>query len=172
MPGPFVLRPARPDEAAALTALTLRSKAHWGYDPGFLDACRAELTVRPADCDGRRVVVAENGALLLGYYRLAGSPPRGELADLFVDPRRIGTGLGKALLRHARGQAASAGMRDLAIDSDPHAEGFYLHAGAVRAGTVPSGAVPGRELPRLVIPTVAPAGRPGPHPARPKPESR
>ena len=32
-----MLRPARPGEAAALSDLALRSKAHWGYDQAFLD---------------------------------------------------------------------------------------------------------------------------------------
>ena len=43
------LRPARPDEADLLTELCLRSKAVWGYDDAFMRACRAELTLSPAD---------------------------------------------------------------------------------------------------------------------------
>ena len=39
------VRPARPDEAEALTALVLRSKAHWGYDEAFTAACRDEHAV-------------------------------------------------------------------------------------------------------------------------------
>jgi hypothetical protein len=37
------IRPARGDEAAAITALGLRSKAHWGYDDDFMARCAAEL---------------------------------------------------------------------------------------------------------------------------------
>jgi hypothetical protein len=38
-----IIRPAQADEVEALTALALRSKAHWGYDDAFMEACRAEL---------------------------------------------------------------------------------------------------------------------------------
>ena len=47
---PATLRAARPEEAAAISALALRSKAHWGYDEAFLAACRAELTWTAAQC--------------------------------------------------------------------------------------------------------------------------
>jgi len=81
-----VVRAARPAEAGAISALALRSKGHWGYDEGFLAACREELTIRPEWCDGVRLVVAEQAGELLGYARVAGEPPVGELAGLFVDP--------------------------------------------------------------------------------------
>ena len=41
------LRRALPDEAANLSALALRSKALWGYDAAFMEACRSPLTVDP-----------------------------------------------------------------------------------------------------------------------------
>ena len=34
------LRPAEPDEAAALTDLALAAKASWGYDADFMARCR------------------------------------------------------------------------------------------------------------------------------------
>ena len=41
------IRRARPDEAALLSALALRSKAYWGYDTAFIEACVAALTIVP-----------------------------------------------------------------------------------------------------------------------------
>ena len=38
-----LLRPARVDEAGLLSDLALRSKAHWGYSPEFIERCRTEL---------------------------------------------------------------------------------------------------------------------------------
>jgi GNAT superfamily N-acetyltransferase len=145
------LRPAVPGEAAALSRLALRSKAHWGYDEEFLAACRAELTLRPEQCDGVHTVVAERDAVLLGFYRLAGEAPVAELADLFVDPTAIGHGVGAALMADAVQRARAQGVSRLVIDADPNAEGFYAHMGARRVGTVPSGSVAGRELPRLEL---------------------
>jgi GNAT superfamily N-acetyltransferase len=144
------IRRARPDEAAAISALALRSKAHWGYDEDFLEACRAELTYRPDGVRNEPFYVAEDeeGALA-GFYRLSGTPPEGELAALFVEPHRIGTGLGGQLLRHALAQARRQGMEVLWLEADPGAEPFYAHAGFVRVGVSPSGSVPGRVLPRM-----------------------
>jgi GNAT superfamily N-acetyltransferase len=143
------LRPAVPAEADELSRLALRSKGHWGYDDQFLAACRAELTLQPEQCDGVHTVVAEGGAALLGFYRLAGAAPVAELADLFVDPSAIGRGLGATLLADAVDRARALGISRLLIDADPDAEGFYARMGARRVGTVASGSVVGRELPRL-----------------------
>jgi GNAT superfamily N-acetyltransferase len=151
-----IIRPGRPDEASEISALALRSKGYWGYDAAFLAACRDDLTVDPDWCDGVRLVVADDGGRLLGYARIAGEPPVGELAGLFVDPTAIGRGVGRVLLRHATAIATGLGMRTLEIDSDPYAEPFYLHAGAVRVGESPSTVLPGRLLPRLEL-TVATA---------------
>ncbi|WP_408897382.1 GNAT family N-acetyltransferase [Nocardioides sp. R1-1] len=145
------LRPARAGEAALLSALALRSKAHWGYDAGFLDACRDELTLRDDELAERRTVVAEVDGHLHGFATLEGAPPVGELGMLFVDPVAIGRGLGAALLTHQLEAARGAGFRLLTLDADPNAEAFYLAHGARRVGGVPSGSVPGRVLPRLEV---------------------
>lgn len=143
------VRPARPPEAAALSALAMRSKAHWGYDEEFLAACRTELTIAPEWCDGLRVEVAERGGRVAGFYRLASAPPAGELAALFVDEPDNGTGVGGLLFRAATDRARSLGYRSLVITSDPQAEGFYVRHGARRIGQGPSGSIPGRWLPVL-----------------------
>ncbi|WP_063798617.1 GNAT family N-acetyltransferase [Nocardia sp. NRRL S-836] len=141
------LRRARPDEAGVLTALVRAAKAHWPYDAAFLAAVRDELTVRPGDLE--RFVIAERDGVVLGCYGIGGTPPAGELTDLWVAPGVIGTGLGRVLWDHA--VASAAGYEYLDIDADPYAEGFYLRMGAERIGESPSGSIPGRVLPRLRV---------------------
>ncbi|WP_231920056.1 GNAT family N-acetyltransferase [Microlunatus soli] len=148
------IRPARAEEHATISALALRSKGHWGYSPEFLQACRAELTYRAEDC-GTGMWVADDGTGPLGFSRLAGVPPDGELAALFVDPDAIGTGCGRLLLEHILREAAARGFRRLDLDADPGAEPFYRHFGATRIGSSPSGSIPGRVLPRLRFDLVA-----------------
>ncbi|MFJ6851679.1 GNAT family N-acetyltransferase [Streptomyces sp. NPDC091271] len=145
------LRPGRPGEAAALTELALRSKAHWGYDEAFMAACRDELTVRPGDTAGGRAVVAEEDGRLLGFTTLAGEPPEGALAMMFVEPDTIGRGVGRLLFEHTMTQARRLGFVRLTIDADLNAEPFYTAMGAVRIGATPSGSIPGRELPLLEL---------------------
>jgi hypothetical protein len=64
------IRPAEPDEAQALTELTLRSKAHWGYDPEFMEAVRGELTLTRAQVAEQSVFVAEDHGVVAGFYAL------------------------------------------------------------------------------------------------------
>ena len=157
VPASTVLRPATPDEAGLLSELAVRSKSHWGYPADFLAACRAALTVDPADCDGSSVRLAVRGGHVLGFWRLAATddPVRGELTDLFVDPRVIGTGVGRLLLTDAMAHARARGWQTLELDADPHAEAFYRHLGAARTGLAASTVTPGRSLPRMSLPVPA-----------------
>jgi GNAT superfamily N-acetyltransferase len=145
------LRAARPDEVAELSALALRSKAHWGYDETFLDACRDELTLTADDLMSGVVVVAEVDGAVVGVSRLTG-PDRngaGEADLLFVAPEHIGTGVGHALFTRLQADAVARGCTELRIEADPNALAFYEREGAVRVGEVPSASIEGRTLPRL-----------------------
>jgi N-acetylglutamate synthase-like GNAT family acetyltransferase len=104
--------------------------------------------VAPEDCDGIRVTVAEQDGVVVGFARLAGEAPTGELAELFIEPAAVRRGVGRQLLVAAMDTARGLGMTELTIDSDPNAEPFYVRAGAIRYGWVP-GLTPGRLLPRL-----------------------
>ena len=66
---------------------------------------------------------------------------------LFIEPRHIRNGVGRALLAHAIAEARRRGAGRLTILADPNAAAFYERAGAVRIGEAPSDAVPGRLLP-------------------------
>ncbi|MGH3503844.1 MAG: GNAT family N-acetyltransferase [Nocardioidaceae bacterium] len=144
------LRPADPDDADTLSGLALRSKGHWGYDQQFLEACREELTVSPARCDGQNVYVAEREGDLVGFFELGGKPPAGTLDKLYVAPCAIGSGVGTVLLASARRIALGAGFEWLTIDADPNAKGFYARSGARLVGSTESGSIAGRQLPQLL----------------------
>lgn len=57
--------------------------------------------------------------------------------------------LGRRLWAHLEATAQAAGAKHLVVDSDPHAEGFYLAMGMRRVGAARSGSIPGRMLPCL-----------------------
>jgi GNAT superfamily N-acetyltransferase len=158
----FVIRAAHPDESAELGRLAMRSKAHWGYDEEFLNACREELLIPVDQIVARRTQVAvsddadeasggSGSGRLLGFGTIEGEPPAGELGMLFVDPEFIGGGVGGALFSRLTAMAGELGFRRLTIAADPNAEPFYLAKGAVRIGSVPSGSLPGRSLPLLAL---------------------
>ena len=150
MPEPRIRR-ARQDEADALSDLAARSKAHWGYDAGFLERVRDAMTLRPEDVDQHEVWVLETtSGAPIGYHRVIRGDPA-ELEDLWVEPSAIGSGAGRLLFEHAVGVARRAGASALEIDADPNAVGFYERMGAVRIGETASNLIPGRTLPRLRI---------------------
>ncbi|MGH2616195.1 MAG: GNAT family N-acetyltransferase [Thermomicrobiales bacterium] len=149
-PSILTIRRARPDEAATLSALAVRSKAHWGYDEAFLDACREDLRLSPDDIAASAVYLAEGVKGPAGFYCLR--PPVDGVAvldDLFVEPAAIGQGVGRRLWLHAVATARELGCTELVIQSDPFAEGFYRAMDARRVGELESTVIPGRMLPLL-----------------------
>ncbi len=154
-----MIRRALPAEAESLTELAVRSKAHWGYDSAFLNACRDELRLTPEDIATSSVFVYEGGLGPSGYYRLlVQEQGSAELDALFVEPNAIGGGVGRRLWDHAVKEAAGLGCKWLFIQSDPFAEGFYRAMGATRVGESESGSESGRMLPvlRYLLPEASP----------------
>jgi GNAT superfamily N-acetyltransferase len=157
------IRDARAEDAGVLSALAIRSKAHWGYDDRFLRDVRSELEVTPEQIGAWTVRVLEccsdgahtldegrDGAAVVGFYALRIDADTVELERLFVDPSELERGYGARLLADAVQVASKQGFRTMRIASDPNAEEFYLRAGAVRVGTVAS-PLAGRELPLLEL---------------------
>ncbi|MBA3449584.1 MAG: GNAT family N-acetyltransferase [Chloroflexia bacterium] len=142
------IRRARPDEAAVLSELALRSKGHWGYDAAFLAACRDDLTLSADDIASSPVYVVDGPAGLAGFYRLLlREDGVAELDALFVEPAAMGRGVGHRLWQHAVAHAAALGCAEIVLQSDPQAVGFYEAMGAHRAGESASTVTPGRMLP-------------------------
>ena len=142
------VRPARAGEAATLTALCVRSKAHWGYDAEFMRLSRDAITVAEKDISAGRVLVAVDAAnRTIGLVRVE---PDGEMAELglmFVDPPAMGGGAGRMLFEAATRLARSLGAHRMIILADPNAAPFYERMGARFVRNAPSDAIPGRTLP-------------------------
>jgi GNAT superfamily N-acetyltransferase len=149
----IVLRAALPGEATALTALAIRSKAHWGYDAAFMELAAADLEITPEVIEDGTAFVAESGADVVGFYVLATVDAVPMLRDLWVEPAAIGAGVGAQLWAHMLEQARRLGYRTVRIQSEPNAEGFYVKMGARRVGSVESTVVKGRMLPLMEIAT-------------------
>ena len=145
----FTIRPARVEEAALLTDLSLRSKAVWGYDASFLARCRGLMQVKTEALEDQPHFVAESDGRVLGFYGFEAMEEGVGLDYLFVEPAAIGNGVGRALWRHAVATARTLGHRSLIVVADPNAEGFYRRMGAVAIGAHSSDLEPGRLLPVL-----------------------
>ena len=146
----ILLRAATPGDCDRLSALCLRSKAHWGYDAAFLEACRAELSIHPQDI-GSLLRVAEVDGTVAGVAQLAHDGEDWAVEKLFVDPPFIGRGVGAVLMGWMVDAARSHSAERLVIEADPGAASFYRRFGAEDAGRAQSGSIPGRFIPRLVL---------------------
>ena len=144
----IAIRPARAGEGLALTALCVRSKAHWGYDAEFMRLSAAALAVPEDDIGTGRVLVAvDTAGHLLGMATVLGGDDTVDLDALFVDPPAIGSGAGRALFAAALDLARGLGARRMTILADPNAAVFYERMGARFLRNAPSDAIPGRSLP-------------------------
>ena len=165
IPGAPQIRRARPEEAAALTALAHRSKAVWGYDAAFMAASAPDLTLNPETVRRSPVYLAqipgtelgatggEGGSsepVCVGFYALSEPPAEPELEQFFVEPELLGRGVGRALWHHACATARELGWSAFRIAADPNAEPFYRRMGARPMGTIASIVSPERRLPLLI----------------------
>jgi GNAT superfamily N-acetyltransferase len=142
------IRTAKLREAASLTALCVRSKAHWGYDAAFMKLSAAALTVNEDDIAAGRVLVAiDDASRVIGMACVISEGDTADLDALFIDPPAIGSGAGRALFGAAVALARKQGARRMTILADPNAAAFYERMGARFQRNAPSDAIPGRTLP-------------------------
>lgn len=148
---PLTIRAPTIDELSSLSDLCFRSKAVWGYDEEFMEACRGELSFEPRDLALTPIAVAEHNGKPIGVAQVKVVDGEADLLKLFVEPSALRSGTGKALLVWATDVAKKLGATRLTIDADPDAAPFYRRMGAYDVGEAPSGSVPGRMLPKLAM---------------------
>lgn len=146
------IRKARPEDVAALTELSIRSKRSNGYDEAFMAACREELTVTEDHLADGEYRVAESG-VVCGCACLTADPNgrSGEIHTFFIDPDWQRRGIGRLLWRKLAERAKEAGLARLRLDADPFAVPFYEALGFEVTGETPSGSIAGRNLPQMTI---------------------
>ena len=104
----FYIRRAWVEEAAALSDLCFRSKAVWGYDAEFMALIRAALRVaREQIAAGDVWIATGTDGQIAGVVALAAGDAPGtlDLNKLFIEPRHMRAGVGRALLAHAVAEA-------------------------------------------------------------------
>ena len=145
-PDPLAFTKSLPEEADALSAIALASKAHWGYPQSLLAVWADALTVSPAYIRAHAVRTIWLAERRVGFFAIRTDAPL--LDHLWLLPEAIGRGFGARAFAEIEKECVSLGIAAFEIVSDPNAEGFYLGRGAERVGETVS--VPqGRMLPRL-----------------------
>lgn len=119
-----------------------------------MNRLRDALAVSPQYIETQPVYVLLIDGGIAGFFGFITDSEETLLNDFWLEPQYIRTGLGRAMWQYALDQARAHGFQSFLIQSDPNAEGFYLHAGAQRIGTRIAPET-GRALPLLRSPTPA-----------------
>jgi GNAT superfamily N-acetyltransferase len=125
---------AKADDAAAVTDIAFAAKRYWGYPEKWIESWRHALTVQPEFIASHETYAAILDGCTVGFYALCRKDDRLDLQHLWVLPDAMGRGVGRSLFLHCLERARALGCRELEIESDPNAEGFYQHMGAQRVG--------------------------------------
>ena len=99
-----------------------------------MESWRDLLTIKPEFIASYETHAAIVHGRIVGFYALARNESRLDLLHLWVRPDWMGRGVGRSLFHHALERAKALGFRELEIESDPNAEGFYERLGARRVG--------------------------------------
>lgn len=126
--------PARPEDAARLTGIAFAAKRHWGYPDRWMESWRDVLTVNPDFIASHETFSAVVDGLTVGFYALGQKGNRLDLLHMWVLPDWMRRGIGRSLFCHALERTKILGFKELEIESDPNAEGFYQRLGAHRVG--------------------------------------
>jgi len=127
--------PAKPADAAALTAIAFAAKRHWGYPEAWIQRWRDRLTITPGYIAANPCFVAgremEHEITIVGFSAVHFDAGRVPWIDhMWVLPSAMGEGIGRRLFAACEGEAWRAGASVLKIEADPNAEGFYAQMGA------------------------------------------
>lgn len=125
---------ADPALAGCLTAIAITAKASWRYPVSWLYAWREALTLTPGYIRDHPTFVYLHHHRLVGFYSLAKTSIATDLDHLWILPSAMGQGVGRELFAHAVLQSIQHGAREMMIESDPYAVGFYQKMGAQKIG--------------------------------------
>jgi predicted N-acetyltransferase YhbS len=133
--GPLVIRSARPSEREALEDLQRRSSLHWPMYREQLAGQPDVIELPGEQISAGLVRVAEQSGLVVGFaVLLERSADACELDGLFVEPDRMGTGVGRRLVEDAKRIARERGATRIDVSANPQAVGFYERVGFVSVG--------------------------------------
>lgn len=132
------IRRSSEGESERLTQIAHAAKRHWRYPERWIELWKDVLTITPEYILDNEVYSATGGDDVLGFYALIVDGDRAVLDHLWIDPKNIGAGIGRELFNHAVKKALEMRTSVVEIESDPNAEGFYKHMGAIRIGETSS----------------------------------
>src|SRR3954465_11644352 len=111
------IRRAKRTEAAVLTEIAQKAKAHWGYPRSWLEGWRDLLTITTEFLESNDAFVAVVDDQIVGFYALLAHQEKIRLEHLWVVPEGMRRVIGRELFLHAVEWAGSSGASHLTIES-------------------------------------------------------
>ncbi len=145
----FDIRPARTEDAAALTEIAARGEAHWGYDASFMTAFRDIYKITEEFIRTTSTFVLEEDGCPIGFYSLVADGEETELEYMYLDAGHLGRGFGKRLWAHMTDQCRTMNIRGIGLVCGPQPKAFYSKMGAVLIGETDSLVLPNRRVARM-----------------------
>jgi len=123
-----------PEDANALTQISISAKRYWNYPERWMEIWTPQLTFAPEYFEKNDSWVAVDGNNQIGFYTLQDQNRIAWIENLWVLPAYIGRGLGRQLFIHAAERARQNGYKSLQLEADPNAMGFYEKMGMHKIG--------------------------------------
>jgi GNAT superfamily N-acetyltransferase len=141
------LRPARPEEQAALEDLQRRASTELEDYREQLEAHPDAIELPMEQIERGAVTVAETNGRIVGFSAVLVEDEHAELDGLFVEPGLWRSGVGRMLVDAAAHEARRRGLA-LMVVGNPTARGFYERCGFTVEGEVPTRFGPGLRMSR------------------------
>jgi len=137
MPKNMKFRTAKISDIDTLNAISVASKAYWGYPASWMEKWRDELTLDSVKFSKQNIMVVEEEGQPIGFSSIVENSDHYEILHLWILPAYIGKGIGKKLLEKIMGTFATSG-KAIIVEADPNAEAFYRSQGFVTFDKVES----------------------------------
>ncbi len=108
------IRSARPDEVPVLQAIEKAARSRYRALPGFEFAASTPV-IAPARFKGAESLIVAEEIRILGFILLERQEDTLYLANISVEPRAAGRGLGTRLISHAMKRVKKTGARALTL---------------------------------------------------------
>jgi GNAT superfamily N-acetyltransferase len=127
----FLIRDAVPGDMGALRDVFRNSSLSNDGDRMNLLAHPDALELSDLAVTGGRTRAAVADGAIVGFATWLSAGDAIEIEDLFVDPERMGQGIGRALVLDLIAIARGRGVRRVEVTANQHALAFYEKAGFV-----------------------------------------
>jgi len=143
------IRRAVSSDSEVLTSIAARSEASWGFDATFMNEFEKIYKVSEEFITSNSIFAAEEDGAVVGFYALVTKGIEATLEFMYIEPSKIGKGLGRMLWNHMISHCQECDIEVIQLVCGSEPKKFYLKMGAVSVGEVDSLVIQGRKVSKL-----------------------